>query len=92
MATKRLSDGSSIKNSFKLSRGATSVAIPDTPTIGAATSTGSTTATVAYTAAALGALASTFTATSTPSSITGTGSSPITVSGLAAEVAPLLIL
>ena len=60
MATKRLSDGSSIKNSFKLSRGATSVAKPDAPTIGTATKTGSTTATVAYTAATLGATASTF--------------------------------
>ena len=57
MATKRLSDGSSIKNSFKLSRGATSAAKPEAPTIGAATSTGVTTATVAYTAATLGAAA-----------------------------------
>lgn len=82
MATKRLSDGSSVKDSFKLSRGAASVAKPEAPTIGAATQTGSTTATVAYTAATLGALATTFTATSNPSSITGTGASPITVSGL----------
>ena len=63
MATKRLSDGSSIKNSYKLSRGATSAAKPEAPTIGAATKTGSSTATVAYTAATLGALGSTFTAT-----------------------------
>jgi hypothetical protein len=39
-------------------------------------------ATVAYTAATLGANASSFTATSNPGSLTGTGSSPITVSGL----------
>jgi hypothetical protein len=85
MASKRLSDGSSIKNSFKLSRGATSAAKPDAPTIGAATKTGSSTATVAYTAAVLGAAGSTFTAISTPGSITATGSSPITVSGLASS-------
>ena len=50
MATKRLSDGSSIKNSFKLSRGATSVAKPEAPTIGTATKTGATTATLTFTA------------------------------------------
>ena len=84
MAVKKFSTDSSIKNSFKLSRGATSVAKPDAPTIGAvaAGATPSTQVTVAYTAATLGAAASTFTATSTPSSLTGTGSSPITVSGL----------
>ena len=82
MATKRLSDGSSIKNSYKMGRGATSAAKPEAPTIGAATTVNDTSATVAYTAATLGALASTFTATSTPSSLTGTGASPITVSGL----------
>ena len=84
MAVKKFSTDSSIKNSFKLSRGATSVAKPEAPTIGAvaAGATPSTQVTVAYTAATLGAAASTFTATSTPSSLTGTGSSPITVSGL----------
>lgn len=56
--------------------------VPDAPTIGTATATGETTATVTYTAAATGGTATTFTATSTPGSITGTGSSPITVSGL----------
>jgi len=82
MAVKKFSTDSSIQNSFKLSRGATSVAKPDAPTIGTATAVTSTTATVAYTAATLGATGTTFTATSTPSSLTGTGASPITVSGL----------
>jgi len=84
MAVKKFSTDSSIQNSFKLSRGATSVAKPEAPTIGAvaAGATPSTEVTVAYTAAVLGAAASSFTATSTPSSLTGTGSSPITVSGL----------
>ena len=82
MATKRLSDGSSLANSFKLSRGATSAAIPLTPTIGTATKTGISSATVAYTAATLGAAASSFTATSNPENITASGSSPITVTGL----------
>ena len=85
MATKRLSDGSSLANTFKMGRGATSAAIPEAPTIGTATAVTPSTATVAYTAATLGALGSTFTATSNPSSITGTGASPITVSGLASE-------
>jgi hypothetical protein len=31
MATKRLSDGSSLANSFKMSRGATSAAKPEAP-------------------------------------------------------------
>ena len=57
--------------------------IPGAPTIGTATATGATTATVAFTAPSdLGAGSITYTATSTPGSITGTGSSPITVSGL----------
>jgi hypothetical protein len=56
---------------------------PGAPTIGTATATGSTTATVAFTAPTdLGAGSITYTATSTPGSITGTGTSPITVSGL----------
>lgn len=57
--------------------------VPDAPTIGVATDVGTgTSVTVTYTAAATGGTATTFTATSTPGSITGTGSSPITVSGL----------
>ena len=55
--------------------------VPDTPTIGTATA-GPESATVAYTAATTGGAATTFTATSNPGSITGTGSSPITVTGL----------
>ena len=55
--------------------------VPDAPTIGTATA-GVESATVAYTAAATGGAVTTFTATSTPGSFTGTGSSPITVSGL----------
>ena len=57
--------------------------VPDAPTIGAVTDLGTgTSASVAYTAAATGGTVTTFTATSTPGSITGTGTSPITVSGL----------
>jgi trimeric autotransporter adhesin len=62
--------------------------VPDAPTIGAATNVGTSraynngSATVAYTAAATGGTATTFTATSTPGSFTGTGTSPITVTGL----------
>jgi len=60
----------------------TATTVPQAPTIGTATA-GNASATVAYTANATGGAAvSVFTATSTPSSITGTGSSPITVSGL----------
>jgi hypothetical protein len=55
--------------------------VVDAPTIGAATA-GIESATVAYTAAATGGAATSFTAISTPGSVTGTGSSPITVSGL----------
>jgi hypothetical protein len=57
---------------------------PGAPTIGTATA-GDTSATVAYTAPAWpgkGSGAVTYTATSSPGSFTGTGSSPITVSGL----------
>jgi len=81
LAIKRTSSNSLV-NATKMSTGFSSAAIPNSPTIGVATSTGATTATVTYTAASLGALGSTFTATSSPSSITGTGASPITVSGL----------
>ena len=58
--------------------------VPDTPTIGSATA-GIESATVTYTAATTGGTATTFTATSTPGSVTGTGSSPITVAGLTAD-------
>jgi len=62
--------------------------VPDAPTIGAATNVGTSrafnngSATVAYTARATGGPVTTFTATSTPGSFTGTGTSPITVTGL----------
>ena len=84
MAIKRTSSNS-ISNAVKLSTGFASAAIPNSPTIGAATATSDVAATVAYTAAVLGATGSTFTATSNPSSITGTGASPITVTGLTAS-------
>lgn len=62
--------------------------VPDAPTIGAVTDSGDgTTATVAYTAAVTGGTVTTFTATSTPGSFTGTGSSPISVTGLTAGTA-----
>ncbi len=61
---------------------ATSTTVPQAPTIGTATA-GDSSATVTYTAGATGGKAVTaYTATSSPGSITGTGSSPITVSGL----------
>jgi hypothetical protein len=61
----------------------TATTVPQAPTIGTATATGGTTATVAYTAGATGGAAvSAYTATSSPGSLTGTGASPITVSGL----------
>jgi hypothetical protein len=62
--------------------------VPDAPTIGAVTDLGSgSTASVAYTAATRGGTATTFTATSSPGGFTGTGSSPITVSGLSSGTA-----
>jgi len=63
----------------------TTYSVPGAPTIGAATATGATTATVAFTApASIGGTGITgYTVTSSPGSITATGSSsPITVSGL----------
>jgi hypothetical protein len=61
---------------------------PGAPTIGTATATGQTTATVAYTAPTdAGTGSVTYTATSTPGSLTGTGASPITVSGLTSATA-----
>jgi hypothetical protein len=62
--------------------------VPGAPTIGAAAATGSTTATVVFTAPASdgGATITSYTATSTPDSVTGTlsqaGSGTITVTGL----------
>ena len=63
---------------------ATATTVPQAPTIGTATvPETSQTINVAYTAGATGGKAvSVFTATSSPGSLTGTGSSPITVSGL----------
>ena len=56
---------------------------PGAPTIGTATATSSTTATVTYTAPTdLGTGSITYTATSSPGGLTGTGASPITVTGL----------
>lgn len=59
--------------------------VPDAPTIGTATTTGSTTATVAFTAPANdgGSAITSYTATSSPGGITGTGTtSPISMTGL----------
>jgi hypothetical protein len=74
--------GSSIASSA--SNSITATTVPQAPTIGAANQVaGTVSATVAYTANATGGSAITvFTATSSPGSVTGTGSSPITVSGL----------
>lgn len=60
-----------------------STGTPSAPTIGTATATSDSTATVAFTPAGTGSTASAFQATSTPGSITAIGtSSPITVTGL----------
>jgi hypothetical protein len=60
----------------------TATTVPQSPTIGTATA-GNASATVTYTAGATGGKAvSVYTATSSPGSLTGTGASPITVSGL----------
>jgi hypothetical protein len=59
----------------------TVTSVPQAPTIGTATA-GNTSATVAYTAGATGGKSVTYTATSSPGGFTGTGASPITVSGL----------
>ena len=63
--------------------------VPDAPTIGAATNVGTSrayndgSATVAFTAPTTGGTPTTYTATSTPGSLTGTAaSSPVTVTGL----------
>jgi hypothetical protein len=67
----------------------TATTVPQAPTIGTAADGGTgTTATVTYTANANGGAAvSNFTATSSPGGFTGTGASPITVSGLTAGTA-----
>jgi len=60
-------------------------AVPGAPTIGTATAASATTATVAFTAPANAGYPATitgYTATSSPGGLTGTGTSPITVSGL----------
>jgi hypothetical protein len=65
-------------------------AVPGAPTIGTATATGSTTATVAFTAGSTGypATITGYTATSSPGGITGTGaSSPISMTGLSTGTA-----
>lgn len=59
--------------------------VPQAPTIGSATVNNATsTASVTYTANATGGAANTYTVTSSPGSLTGTGASPVTVSGLSA--------
>ena len=64
------------------SAGVTATTVPQAPTIGSATA-GNALATVTYTPGATGGKAvSTYTATSTPGGQTGTGGTPITVSGL----------
>lgn len=76
-------------NTSGITKSGTAIAdVPDAPTIGTATDAGTgTSVTVTYTAAATGGAVTTFTATSTPGSFTGTGSSPIIVSGLTAGTA-----
>ena len=59
-------------------------AAPESPTIGTATVTGQTTATVGFTASPTGDAATSFSVTSTPAGGTGSGAtSPISVTGLA---------
>jgi hypothetical protein len=60
--------------------------LPGIPTIGTATA-GVESASVAFTASNVGGLSTSFTALSNPGSVTGTGTSPITVSGLTAGTA-----
>ena len=70
-------------NASGITKSGTAIAdVPDAPTIGTATG-GQAAATVTFTAAATGGTPTTYTATSSPGSITGTASSsPITISGL----------
>ena len=61
----------------------TGTTLPSTPTIGTATATSATTATVAFTPTSATGVDASYTALSTPGSITATGnSSPISVTGL----------
>jgi hypothetical protein len=62
--------------------------LPSTPTIGTATATGETTATVGFTPTSATNVDANYTALSSPGSITATGStSPITISGLTGSTA-----
>ena len=67
--------------------------VPDAPTIGTATNVGTSraynngSATVAFTAPVTGGTPTSYTATSSPGGFTGTGSSPITVTGLQSNTA-----
>lgn len=84
MSAKKLSTDSSLANSHKLSRGATSVAVPTRPIIGTPTASGLG-ASVPFTPSAIGAAVTSYTVISTPDSITATGSSsPISIGGLSA--------
>ena len=76
-------------NASSASASTTPLSVPQAPTIGTATDAGTgTSVTVAYTAGATGGAAvSAYTATSSPGGFTGTGASPITVSGLTAGTA-----
>jgi trimeric autotransporter adhesin len=66
-----------------VSNSITATTVPQAPTIGTATLTSSTAANVAYTANSNGGSAvTTFTATSSPGARTGTGASPIGITGL----------
>ncbi len=65
-----------------VSSAVTATTVPQAPTIGAASAAAGYTAQVTYTAGATGGAVATYTATSTPGSLTGTGTSPITVAGL----------
>ena len=77
-ATNSIGDSSNSSASNSI----TATTVPQAPTIGTAP-TGNVSATVTYTAGATGGSAiTTFTATSSPGLFTGTGASPITVSGL----------
>jgi hypothetical protein len=79
MASKKLSSDTSLKNSYKLSRGVASVARPSAPTIGTATDTGSGAMSVTFTASTLGPAASSYTLASS-SGVTASGSSsPLTL-------------
>ena len=60
----------------------TATTVPQAPTIGTATDAYNGKISVAFTAGATGGKSVTYTATSSPGSVTGTGTSPITVSGL----------